>query len=167
MFSLRGCGGRRTRRDVASLGEALHLPVFELDRRKSTENGNRDLQLTTVWIDLVDSAGERRKGTIGNFDFFTNEVLDFRNFLTVGRLDARTNFVDFGLTKSGRTITADEADHASDFLHKIPRFVDHLLVLAVEAHLDEDVARVKFANFGGFCRSSPPKRLQSEGELRK
>src|SRR5690606_32725554 len=35
-------------------------------------------------------------------------------------------------------------------LDEVPGLVDQLAVLPVEAHLDEDVARIEFADLGGF-----------------
>ena len=77
-------------------------------------------------------------------------VRDLRHFLAVGGLDAGPDLVDLGLAQRGGMIAADKTDHAGDFLHEVPRLVDQLLVLAVEAHLDEDVARIELADLRGL-----------------
>lgn len=47
-------------------------------------------------------------------------------------------------------VAADKTDDASDFLNEIPRLVDDLLVLTIEAHLNKDVARIELTNLRGF-----------------
>lgn len=70
-------------------GEALHLPVFSSTGVKRPKMETETLKLTAaLGIDLVDLAGERCEGTVGDLNFFANEVLDFRHLFTVGGLDA-------------------------------------------------------------------------------
>ena len=85
-LGVRGSNGGGGKEGVASLGDALHLPVFELDRREPAENGNGNLELAPVGIDLVDAAREVGEGTVGDLDLFAHGVLDLRHFLAAGGL---------------------------------------------------------------------------------
>src|ERR1700761_2461720 len=102
------------REGVASLGVALHLPVFELDRGEPAENGNGNLELAAVRIDLVDAAGEIRERAIVDLHFFADGVDDLRDFLAVGGFDARADLVDLRLTQRRRLIATDETDDAGN-----------------------------------------------------
>ena len=126
---------------------SLNLPVFELDRSEPTENRNGNFELAAVGVDFVDAAGERGEGSVADLHLIANRVLDFRDFLAIGRLDAGVNLINLGLTECRGAVAANETDDARDFLHEIPRTVDDLALLIVETHLDEDVTRIEFPNF--------------------
>src|SRR5690606_40506176 len=124
-------------------GEALHLPVFELDRGEPAENGNGNLEFAALGIDFVDAAGEVGEGTVGDLDLFAHGVLHLRHFLAGSGLDAGKDFINVGLLERSRTFATDKTDDAVDLFNEIPRLVDHLAVAVIEVHLDEDVARIE------------------------
>src|ERR1017187_2973375 len=94
------------------LRAALDLPVFELDRGEAAEDGDGNLELAAVRIDLVDAAGERRKRAIGDLHFLADGVLDLRHFLAARGFNARVDLVDLGLAERRGAVAADKADHA-------------------------------------------------------
>ena len=51
------------KRRASLVGNAFHLPVFELDRGEPAKNGNRDFEFTALRIDFVDPAFAPGTGT--------------------------------------------------------------------------------------------------------
>jgi len=80
---------------MSLFGVSLDLPVFQLNRSKTPEDGDRNLQLTPLRVDLIDSAGQTSKGTVSNFHFLANNILNLRNFLPIGRFDSGPDFNNF------------------------------------------------------------------------
>ena len=95
---------------LSSLREALHLPVFELDRGEPAKNGNGNPELPAGRVDLVDAPVEIGERAVVDLDLLAHCVLDLRHFLAAGGLDPGADLVDVRLSKRGERGATDKAD---------------------------------------------------------
>src|SRR5258708_18709219 len=127
-------------------GGALDLPVVEFDRGETAEDGNGNLELASLGIDFVDAAGEVEEGTVVDFNFFTHRINDLGHFFARSGFYTGFDIVDLGLPQRRGMVTTNETNDAGGLFYEIPRFIDDLAVFIVQAHLDENVAVIKFAD---------------------
>src|SRR5258706_10776604 len=117
-----------------SLLDLLDLQELELHGRRTPEDRDHDLQRRAVEVDVLDDAGEIRKGAVSDPDVLSllERVLGLGLLLRRG--DAVEDLLDLlGRQRRGLLARADEPGHLRRVLHEVPRLVGHL-------HLDDDVA---------------------------
>src|SRR5881392_797149 len=92
---------------------ALDLPVFQFHRRRATENGDRNAQLTAFGIDFFDHTGLILERAVGDLHRFAYFKADFRFHLFLALLHLGEHAFYFRLSHGdGLVLGPGKPDHA-------------------------------------------------------
>src|ERR1700736_6810418 len=125
---------------------AFDLPVFELNRRRATEDRDRNAQLTALRIDFFHDTILVLERSVRDLDRLADFKADFRLHLFLALLHLREQAVHFRLAHRDWLIFgAGEADYTRRFTNEIPGAPNELVVLVEQMHVHDQVSREKIA----------------------
>src|SRR5260221_592887 len=142
------------RLSVVKMLRFFHLPIFQFNWSVSSKNVHGHLQFAAIRLNLFDDAAEVQEWAVVDLDRFSDFKIHFRFFVIFGFRNLRFDRVNFFRRRRSGTISAHESDDTLRIADEIPWLFDDAMVLIQQNHINEHVARIKFARRHSFLAAT-------------